>query len=315
MPTTSCGSQAGKGESAGARKGSFDSVICFPCGCEMANGEWVSEQPISKQVKCDSPGAGKEPMGTVRTVRGGERELHDGEGNDKFIQVDRGMKPWEVMVKGPHLTVSAAERHPDTYHLCPNVGMRIGWSSRALHRPRTLYTTRTLVYYHSTASAPPTASPPGPTSPTRLIYPRSRPSGSRPPDSPYPLPPGYTIYPNHHSNPSHPFDMSKTYTSPHPDPPLPRSLIFDYLFPPDAAKAVYPVPPDDTPAFIDGVTGRTLTRGQLRDQCLQVAAGLGNLGVKRGDVVCLFGMNSLEYVVGMLGCQAAGAIVSPANYG
>ena len=107
----------------------------------------------------------------------------------------------------------------------------------------------------------------------------------------------------------------RIYRSPVPPPVIPNQLIFDYLFPSDVSNSVYPVPSASRPALIDGVTGRTLTRGQVGDQCRRVASGLAALGLRRGDVVCLFGANSIEYILAMLGCQAAGFIVTPANYG
>ena len=107
----------------------------------------------------------------------------------------------------------------------------------------------------------------------------------------------------------------RIYTSPTPDPPLPRSSVYNYLFPPDPKKAAYPVPPPDTPAFIDGHTGRTVTRGDLDVQARRLAGGLKQLGVKQGDRAAIFGMNSLEYVNALLGCQAALLVVSPCNFG
>ncbi|WVQ85014.1 hypothetical protein IAT38_007178 [Cryptococcus sp. DSM 104549] len=104
------------------------------------------------------------------------------------------------------------------------------------------------------------------------------------------------------------------YTSTIPPPPLPRASVFDYLFPPSGTPTAFPTPKRDIPAFIDGLTGRTLTRGDIEAEALALAGGLAKLGVKKGEVACLFGMNSLEWVNACLGCQARGVVVSPANY-
>ncbi|OCF37159.1 AMP-binding protein [Kwoniella heveanensis CBS 569] len=144
-----------------------------------------------------------------------------------------------------------------------------------------------------------------------------------------PLPNGYTYYPNHNDTP---FDMSKesTLPSPRPDqiyvsstpaPHLPRMSVYHYLFPFKRYKSkhrtrflYYPDPNLDKPSFIDGLTGRFVTRGQVEEQAKKLATGLKRKGIQRGEVGCIFGMNSLEWVNACFGSQALGAIVSPANY-
>lgn len=95
---------------------------------------------------------------------------------------------------------------------------------------------------------------------------------------------------------------------------LPRSSLFRYLFPDTPGES--PLPPFDPalPAYIDGLDGRVLSRGELEDGALRLASGLASLGLKRGDVACLWGMNSLEWIRAAFGCMAAGLCVSPANY-
>lgn len=80
-----------------------------------------------------------------------------------------------------------------------------------------------------------------------------------------------------------------------PRPFFPQQALFEYLLP--DAPGVSPLPTfDDTlPAFIDGPTGRVLTRGGLRDAALRIASGLHRAGMQRGDVVALWGPNSLEW--------------------
>ncbi|KAK4683591.1 hypothetical protein P7C73_g6647, partial [Tremellales sp. Uapishka_1] len=104
------------------------------------------------------------------------------------------------------------------------------------------------------------------------------------------------------------------YTSPIPAPQLPRQSIFQYLFPSSPSHA-FTVPDKSSVAYIDAATNRRVTRGDLEDQAKRLAGGLQALGLKRGDVGCIFGMNSLEWINAAFACQAAGIIVSPANYG
>lgn len=103
------------------------------------------------------------------------------------------------------------------------------------------------------------------------------------------------------------------YTSHHPVPPLPESSVFHYLFPERPGDSPIHVHPPSTTAFIDGPTGRTLTRGELEDGALRIATGLRALGIGRGSTALLIGPNSLEWVLAAFGLQAAGVCVSPAN--
>ncbi|WWD18660.1 hypothetical protein CI109_103113 [Kwoniella shandongensis] len=107
------------------------------------------------------------------------------------------------------------------------------------------------------------------------------------------------------------------YTSTIPSPPLPRTTVFNYLFPASSAKAAtdnYPKPNLNKVSYIDGITGQTLTREQTETKAKQLAVGLKKRGVKTGEVGCIFGMNSLDWVVACFGLQALGVVVSPANY-
>jgi hypothetical protein len=104
------------------------------------------------------------------------------------------------------------------------------------------------------------------------------------------------------------------YDSHHQPPTLPRQSIFHYLFPSDPSTSAYPVPPNNIPAFIDGLTGESLTRQDVQDQAELLHGGLYALGLKRGDVVALFGTNCLEWLNAIFGSQCAGLRVSPVNY-
>jgi hypothetical protein len=130
------------------------------------------------------------------------------------------------------------------------------------------------------------------------------------------LPPGYTFYPLHSDKPNTPPTMANIITSLHPSPLLPRSSVFHYLFPPDVKGKQtqwYPMPKPSTVAFIDGLTGQQVTREEVGLQAQWLAAGLMQLGLKKGDVGMTFGFNSLLYVNAVMGLQFMGAIVSPAN--
>jgi hypothetical protein len=135
-------------------------------------------------------------------------------------------------------------------------------------------------------------------------------------DDPATLPLGYTFYPHHSDKPNTPPTMANIITSLHPSPLLPRSSVFQYLFPPDTKGKQtqwYPAPKPSTIAFIDGLTGQKVTREEVGVQAQWLAAGLKGLGLKKGDVGMTFGFNSVLYVNAVMGMQCMGVIVSPAN--
>ncbi|KAF7316064.1 AMP binding protein [Mycena indigotica] len=71
-------------------------------------------------------------------------------------------------------------------------------------------------------------------------------------------------------------------------------------------------------AFIDGRTGTTITRGQLKHLCLSLAYGLKehpttSVFAKRGDTVLIFSPNSLAWPVLLHGSLAAGLRCTLAN--
>ncbi|TXT14831.1 uncharacterized protein COLE_01024 [Cutaneotrichosporon oleaginosum] len=103
------------------------------------------------------------------------------------------------------------------------------------------------------------------------------------------------------------------YDSDYPAPFLPQQSIFDFLLPPGPGVSPIPDWSPAQPLFIDGLDGRVITRGELRDNALRIASGLRAVGVKRGDTACIWGFNSLEYVQAGYALMAAGVIASPAN--
>jgi acyl-CoA synthetase (AMP-forming)/AMP-acid ligase II len=105
--------------------------------------------------------------------------------------------------------------------------------------------------------------------------------------------------------------MVHIYTSDLPSPPLPRQSIFHHLFPElDGPCAI----PASAPQLIDALSGRVVTREQVRLDAQRLAGGLRKLGLKRGDVVGVVGVNSVEWCNAVFGSLAGGYRVSPMNY-
>jgi acyl-coenzyme A synthetase/AMP-(fatty) acid ligase len=97
------------------------------------------------------------------------------------------------------------------------------------------------------------------------------------------------------------------------DPPLPQTSLFQYVFPQAPGDSPLTPPPRDAPAFIDGLNGKVLTRGELEDSALRLAGGLAARGIGRGQTALLIGPNSLSWIIAAFGLQAGGICVSPAN--
>lgn len=99
-----------------------------------------------------------------------------------------------------------------------------------------------------------------------------------------------------------------------PAPFLPTLSVWDYVFPSGPGVSPGPGPwPGSTPAFIDGLTGRAMTRDEVRDTALRVKGGLDARGVRRGDTAAIFGSNSIEWALAAWGCLAAGVVVTPCS--
>jgi non-ribosomal peptide synthetase component F len=98
-------------------------------------------------------------------------------------------------------------------------------------------------------------------------------------------------------------------------PDLPGLSLFHYLFPEsrDNSTTTSAIPPDSI-ALIDGLTGRQITRKEFRLRCQSVAAALRGRGLKRGDVVGVMGLNSIEWLVAFHASHCAGLRVSPINW-
>lgn len=100
------------------------------------------------------------------------------------------------------------------------------------------------------------------------------------------------------------FDMAPIiYTSPLPSIPLYAHSIFTHLFSSSGPHEINGFSAS-LPAFIDAITGTTITRGQLKQLALALGYGLQNhpvLSAKRGDTVMIYSPNSLAWPVVIFG--------------
>ena len=104
------------------------------------------------------------------------------------------------------------------------------------------------------------------------------------------------------------------YTSTLPTPPLPKCSLFQYHFPSTPSESPIPMFDPGLPAYIDGYNGSTLTRGQLKDSALRLVTAFRELGLKRGDVGCIWGLNGFGWLTSWFGLMAAGMVMTPANW-
>ena len=63
-------------------------------------------------------------------------------------------------------------------------------------------------------------------------------------------------------------------------------------------------------AIVDEITGVRLTYAEMARHADRIAASLADRGARAGDVIAIWGPNSLPWVTGMLGALAAGCIVT-----
>jgi acyl-CoA synthetase (AMP-forming)/AMP-acid ligase II len=87
--------------------------------------------------------------------------------------------------------------------------------------------------------------------------------------------------------------------SPYPDVEVPDLSVPEFVL---AAGRERP----DAPALIDGLTGDTITHGQLAAYVDRVAANLHARGLRKGDVVAVFCPNTPWFPVVFHGIAAAG---------
>ncbi|KAF1331308.1 hypothetical protein FI667_g4455, partial [Globisporangium splendens] len=69
----------------------------------------------------------------------------------------------------------------------------------------------------------------------------------------------------------------------------------------------------DAPAFICGLTARTVTFAQLLTRAKLLVAGLHKNGIRKGDVVILHSFNCVEYPIVFFALNRLGAICSPSS--
>jgi len=91
-----------------------------------------------------------------------------------------------------------------------------------------------------------------------------------------------------------------------PDVAIPDVSLSDYVL---ASASSY----GSRPALIDGPTGRTLTYADFVTAVDRVAAGLDEVGFKKGDVFGVYSPNLPEYAVAFHGIVRAGGTVTTAN--
>jgi acyl-CoA synthetase (AMP-forming)/AMP-acid ligase II len=92
----------------------------------------------------------------------------------------------------------------------------------------------------------------------------------------------------------------------YPDVEIPDSSVPQFVLAGAAERA-------DRPALIDGLSGETITHGELAFYVARLAAALHARGLHKGDVVAVFSPNTIWYPVVFHGIAAAGCVVSPVN--
>jgi acyl-CoA synthetase (AMP-forming)/AMP-acid ligase II len=69
----------------------------------------------------------------------------------------------------------------------------------------------------------------------------------------------------------------------------------------------------DKPALVDGLSGRTISYGELSVLIRQAASGLHAMGFKKGDVFAIYSPNLPEYIVAFHAIALVGGIISTIN--
>jgi acyl-CoA synthetase (AMP-forming)/AMP-acid ligase II len=96
------------------------------------------------------------------------------------------------------------------------------------------------------------------------------------------------------------------YRSPHPDIQIPEQSFSEFVLDESRGR-------DADPALADGVSGRIVTYGELRKQVKRIAAGLAELGIRKGDVVGLCTGNCPEFAIALHAATRIGAAVTTVN--
>jgi acyl-CoA synthetase (AMP-forming)/AMP-acid ligase II len=96
------------------------------------------------------------------------------------------------------------------------------------------------------------------------------------------------------------------FRSPHPDVVIPSVPLTEYVL---GAIEDH----RDHPALVDGMTGRTITFGELAAGIRRLAAGLSQRGIGKGDVVAIWSPNLPEYAIVFHAVSRIGAVLTTAN--
>jgi acyl-CoA synthetase (AMP-forming)/AMP-acid ligase II len=94
--------------------------------------------------------------------------------------------------------------------------------------------------------------------------------------------------------------------SPYPDVEVPASPITPYILRHATRLA-------DKPAIIDGLSGETLTFGELADRVRTVAGALAAQGFRKGNVFALYAPNMPDYAIAFHAVVSLGGIVTLVN--
>jgi acyl-CoA synthetase (AMP-forming)/AMP-acid ligase II len=103
-----------------------------------------------------------------------------------------------------------------------------------------------------------------------------------------------------------PTTSTTVFTSPWPDPTIPRVTLPEHLL---ATARSRP----DAPALVEGPTGAVTTYSELAVLVRRAATGFAAGGLRRGDVVAVMAPNSPEWLVAAFGAMAAGGTVTGIN--
>jgi acyl-CoA synthetase (AMP-forming)/AMP-acid ligase II len=101
-------------------------------------------------------------------------------------------------------------------------------------------------------------------------------------------------------------DQTIVHHSPYADVPIPDVPLHELVLGAAAARG-------DQPAIVDGMSGRTLTYGQLAEAVRRTAAGLAARGFRKGDAFAIYLPNVPEYAVAFYGVSTAGGVSTTAN--
>ncbi|CAG8588370.1 16931_t:CDS:10, partial [Cetraspora pellucida] len=98
------------------------------------------------------------------------------------------------------------------------------------------------------------------------------------------------------------------FESNYPDIKIPQTGVYQYIT--SNPEQI----PDEKPIFIDGITGKSCTYGEFKQDSKKFAAGLQDkLGFQNGDVLAIVSPNQYDYPIVLLGTIAAGGKVTTAN--